>query len=392
MNQELKVSDSEKISMSPKRKNENIKSDHHYEKKLPSFTSEDPGIPLPLTWESVRIDLMNYVSSYEDSTRTKKDLNPENSEEEFCRRVLNRLKADGDKWMAVFFSIVLFTLGLISFFTAKRSSNNLTSAQTHNLKLRSSTSLRYDPFISDSDPFINFYVELLVAGFIALSSCFLSNYMLWQRNVISNVNRDAGLKESVNSFASYLTKIYSTSNDSGKKDSRYKTKNIPPKTTKLSGGTSLTDIYPVYRRNNDADPIQNKNEGTWHRVPKLLLVRGDYIALQVGDTTPAASELICNKNEAKMLHNQLSNSPSLTIKGGERITLDVMNHITQNEDSSKRSNFAQKNQTAKKNARVVLDEESTQLLAFNNGMKLFILKETPLQLFLERIRSKYYPG
>jgi len=62
-------------------------------------------------------------------------------------------------------------------------------------------------------------------------------------------------------------------------------------------GTSLNDIYPVYRRSVGAKNSNNDNEETscsyddcaasWSRIPSLLLVEGDYVALQIGDIVPA---------------------------------------------------------------------------------------------------------
>ena len=78
-------------------------------------------------------------------------------------------------------------------------------------------------------------------------------------------------------------------------------------------GTSLTDIYPVYRVSEDGD-------GAWLKLPSLLLVKGDFIALQLGDTAPGNCELVTGKI-GLMVHSSSSSlkmmsTPNLKNMGG----------------------------------------------------------------------------
>ena len=80
-------------------------------------------------------------------------------------------------------------------------------------------------------------------------------------------------------------------------------------------GTSLTDVYPVYRRfdpddNTNCNPNSSRNSGSeiirggrWTDVPAMLLVKGDYIGLQVGDIVPAKCRTVVNNESTNDTNN-----------------------------------------------------------------------------------------
>lgn len=122
---------------------------------------------------------------------------------------------------------------------------------------------------------------------------------------------------------------------------------------------NVEDVYSTYRLNNTKDGTSIDNQsGQWHRIPSLLLVKGDHIALKVGDTTPARCQ------SAKNHPN------SIAIDAGVRLTMDLIG-------------LSLKLQQGK--STVKTDEE---LLMLANGVQVFELLETPLESFL----SKDTPG
>ena len=123
-------------------------------------------------------------------------------------------------------------------------------------------------------------------------------------------------------------------------------------------GTSLAGVYPVYRRK---FRYGGKSEpGSWCRIPTLLLVKGDHIALQVGDVTPAACKLI----ETHRIPVQLQE--------GELITLATFQET---------STLA----AAKwPRGRTTLPKDSEKLLTLCNNMRIFEVLETPLEGFLNQ--------
>mmetsp|Transcript_20940 Transcript_20940/g.23211 ORF Transcript_20940/g.23211 Transcript_20940/m.23211 type:complete len:1321 (-) Transcript_20940:439-4401(-) len=129
-------------------------------------------------------------------------------------------------------------------------------------------------------------------------------------------------------------------------------------------GTSLTDIYPVYRLSskcaNGENDIHVIGQGSWSRVPTLLLVEGDRIALQVGDTAPAK----CRVLEGKKSMN--------VFESGHKITLDVSC------GESVASLVGQLNR-----GRTTLpSHDSDGLLTLCNDVRIFEVLETPLEAFL----------
>ena len=124
-------------------------------------------------------------------------------------------------------------------------------------------------------------------------------------------------------------------------------------------GTSLTDIYPVYRLNQRGE--DTVFGGSWSRIPTLLLVQGDHIALQVGDIAPAA----CRSLEG-----------SITLCAGERITLSSFGTNT--------------NSVLGKlpKGRTTLPKDSDGILDLCNHMQTFVVLESPLEVFLQEPGGK----
>ena len=134
-------------------------------------------------------------------------------------------------------------------------------------------------------------------------------------------------------------------------------------------GTSLTDIYPVYRLGSEG------GKGSWSRLPTLLLVKGDYVALQVGDIAPAKCAVISQSGASAGDNNVRF------IGGGERITLE---------------SFSGSKPTATlPKGRTTLPIGSDKLLELCNSLRVFMLLESPLYNFLRlplgRLIQSWYP-
>lgn len=75
-------------------------------------------------------------------------------------------------------------------------------------------------------------------------------------------------------------------------------------------GTALTGIYQVFRTRSDG-------KGDWASLPGLLLVEGDWVALQVGDITPSA---VVDQQGTQFPRGQVLQSTDIPLPVG-RITL-----------------------------------------------------------------------
>ena len=122
-------------------------------------------------------------------------------------------------------------------------------------------------------------------------------------------------------------------------------------------GTSLTGIYPVYRLSSGDGVI---GQGSWSRVPTLLLVEGDRIALQVGDLAPAKCRVLEGKK-------------SMTVfESGDKITLD----ISCGESVGSLVGKISKGRTT------LPTHDSDAWLRLCNDVRIFEVVETPLEAFL----------
>ena len=81
-------------------------------------------------------------------------------------------------------------------------------------------------------------------------------------------------------------------------------------------GTSLTDIYSVYRLSN-----VDTECGQWHKIPSLLLVEGDFISLQAGDIAPCKCALLPNSTAGTSV---ASSEVTEHIAAGERLTIQSL--------------------------------------------------------------------
>lgn len=137
--------------------------------------------------------------------------------------------------------------------------------------------------------------------------------------------------------------------------------NVDGMTLPLSG-TSLTDVYPVYR-------LSEGGQGSWSRLPTLLLVKGDQIALHVGDIAPA---------KCTIASEDASSNSTAIIEGGERVTLE---------------SFGGQPPMAFPKGRTTIPSESGKLLELCNSLRVFALLESPMHAFLRqelgKLRSYY---
>lgn len=128
-------------------------------------------------------------------------------------------------------------------------------------------------------------------------------------------------------------------------------------------GSSFNDIHWVYRRRSGLDGTASG--GSWCRIPSLLLVHGDHIAMQVGDTTPANCRL-----------SEPGQSGMRIIGVGNRITLESLGEGTDSVLG------------ALPKGRTTLENDSDHLLTLCNTMRVYVILETPLESFLLQRNGK----
>ncbi|KAL7555548.1 hypothetical protein ACA910_013029 [Epithemia clementina (nom. ined.)] len=122
-------------------------------------------------------------------------------------------------------------------------------------------------------------------------------------------------------------------------------RNLP----KTLSETAPCDIYPVYRQ-------LSPGRFQWTRLPSLLLVEGDFVALQVGDISPADCCLV--------------EFPEIQVKAGESVTLDAM---------EKDLIMAQLPR-----GRTSLPNLSENLLLVCSNIRIFKVQQAPIKEFIRR--------
>jgi hypothetical protein len=210
------------------------------------------------------------------------------------------------------------------------------------------------------DDFEDGYFKLESTAGILLFLGSLINLWLIQRRRQSNYQGNGSLKR--REISTFLKEIEKQEEERLKRQDQADHTDIQEHPLGLDG-TALAGVYPVYRRK---FLFGEKSEaGSWCRIPTLLLVKGDHIALQIGDVAPADCKLI-----------EEHNIP-INLKAGEIITLDTFQETS--------------NLTAGKwpRGRTTLPKDSDRLLTLCNNMRIFEVTETPLEAFLKQPRGTF---
>ena len=155
-------------------------------------------------------------------------------------------------------------------------------------------------------------------------------------------------------------------------------------------GTSLSDVYTVYRlpsmtkiQTNDKNNAMNEDNkgGEWHRVPSLLLVEGDYIALQIGDIAPASCEAIHDtKNNRQMRRFSESSAPAK--RKSKRLIIQAHEKVPSTLHLNAKGGFANLPP-----GRSRLPNKSKVLMQATGNIQVFQLKGTPINEFLHTAPS-----
>jgi hypothetical protein len=130
-------------------------------------------------------------------------------------------------------------------------------------------------------------------------------------------------------------------------------------------GTSQTDIYPVYRKTSS---VNGEATARWSHIPSLLMVRGDYIALQIGDVVPATCVAL---DERDTYGNPIQ------VNIGERLSISTFG-----KDSDSLGDSLPKGRT-------IVPTDSESLLTLCNQMQVFRVIETPIEEFIRRPYGKF---
>lgn len=210
--------------------------------------------------------------------------------------------------------------------------------------------------------------ELIYAGAVSSAVCILSVVGIRARQIACRTNRHAGL------FRATTEYLMATEQQRTRQNSAEGTgSNIPSDDCNYPDEPNSEDYsslhghcYRVYRSSG------NEGKCGWFRVPNLLLVKGDLIALQVGDVAPASVRL----SSIDRHWSAFNSTTAGDFAPGERIA-ESLQYDSLPLGKSKCS---------------VSADNSSQLLSLANQMQLFHVLETPLSYCLNDVCSSVGDG
>jgi hypothetical protein len=191
------------------------------------------------------------------------------------------------------------------------------------------------------------YRAEMVAALLLVAGSYASLWMVRRRRFL-------GLNDSNNSkrrdILRFLRALSSYPEESGSIGSR----SAQSDQTIRFNGTSLNDIYPVCRKSSAVDAIP-----VWTRIPSLLLVHGDYIALQIGDTAPANCGMV-------------GSGAQVRVNVGDHMSLELLTQT------------AIEAMGDLPRGRTTLPPGSDHLLTLCNKKCIFLVLDAPIQDFINR--------
>jgi len=316
----------------------------------------------PLTWNEARSRMRQMLTSYMASSQDYGNREDTSEQQSQCGRIINIwFQKDIDCYFSILISLTLLVFSAIMYANERKKKNS-------------------------TDPGERLLLELFTSHMIASCLLFLGSvlgtWLLKRRRYTSARGLEMKKRDVVKNFLPALDDLLK--NDAIEDD---ETHPINRMETKLSGN-SLTDLYLVYRRS-------SVGSGKWHRVPSLLLVKGDFIAMQLGDTIPADCKLvvgpkigppsshtslgslrIASSHELRPVGRDNANREPIVMRSGDRVQpLHKIRMDTRNNQVC--DHFFPPGKSS-------LPEYSKKLMHLCNHSRVYQVVETPLETFLQK--------
>jgi hypothetical protein len=191
---------------------------------------------------------------------------------------------------------------------------------------------------------LSIYRLQVAASVLMMGGCLFSAFLMGRRRNASAKDSDKSKRRAIFKYLSAMDKIDDRSDSSGRGPTGDQSAEQGENSSIHLAGTSLIDIYPVYR-------TSSTGSGEWVNMSALLLVEGDYVALQIGDIAPAK----CSSLETG---NSLTEGEQFAAKAFAPAPLPF--------------------------GRTTIPSNSRALLSLCNFMQIFVVEEAPISGFLRR--------
>ncbi|KAI2508044.1 hypothetical protein MHU86_6336 [Fragilaria crotonensis] len=196
------------------------------------------------------------------------------------------------------------------------------------------------------------YRYQVAASVITMGGCFFSAILMARRRNASAKDSDQSKRRAIIKYLAAEDNSEDRSGRAGRQPGTDPSDELISSASIHIAGTSLNDIYPVYR-------MSSGGSGQWVNISALLLVKGDYVALQIGDIAPA---------------NCVSLRTQRRLNESERIVEFADNDFPSAHIPS---------------GRVTIPMNSQALLPLCNLMQIFVVEKAPIERFLRRPPSHH---
>lgn len=333
----------------------------------------------PLSWREARTKLCNVLKCYISSSR--EDMVSCGKDKQVCETdvddktklwFLNNLDC---YFGSILCSLALLVLSVTLYIRNDRDERNSIqdgSNETLNSSLR-------------------LYQSHITGSTLLLSGSMLSIWFLRRRRISNARGAETKKRHAIETFLPVLQELINckgeNENSLTEEERKPLQQNIP--------GTSLTDIYPVYRLDGDG------RNGKWHKIPSLLLVEGDFIALQLGDTAPADCKLVTGNKLGSSAPRNLSaaNLRAMGASGGSSFQSKIPHREQVILKAGDRVELSPRLKLENRGNIQVCDplflpgkskisEHSKKLLYLTNHSKVFKVLKSPIATFLRKKTGK----
>jgi hypothetical protein len=326
----------------------------------------------PLSWDEARLILREILQSYlDDHHRSKGSATRDGTSTTVKNKSFSMLSIiflyDLDLYVgALFLSLILLVVMSLSLHHGRQdNSDQSTSATEWWMRSGLTQSLLYTELIGT--------ILLVIASFINI-------FVIQRRRFLNQNDKEHSKRREIHKFLRTTIKPSSTTNDSvihhentgnnNHKDVIMNSKNVEGNISVPCQLTSQTEVYPVFRKHHHpvstVSSPSSRSAASWTTIPSLLLVKGDWIALQVGDIAPA------NCTTIQIGSSTTISATSTTFNTGDRITMESLRCTTDNVTANLPL------------GRTTIQKSSNHFLTLCNNMQICILNDSPIEASLQR--------
>jgi hypothetical protein len=412
----------------------------------------------PLSWRIARSKMTKLLQNYlnDSNANHEQQLQATNNKNEieykWCALFSWLTRRDLDVYLgSILFSIILLIMSIRSFFIARGENHKKEEDDINQIQNPNSTGSGSSIEDYQHDNFSAMHKSYMIASIIFVLTSIFSMWVMKCRRTTSIRDVYWKRRKNVRLLLHLLDSLeHAHEIEEDRPQSQLDNATTTSKLYAQLPGNALSDIYLVYRTSSTTTKAttssrkakttsgkitqtsQERVKGSWHKIPSLLLVPGDFIALQTGDVAPADCKIavgsrfgssrkiqkITSCSSLSSLSQQQNNLPSRDVNGMEASSTtasqqlfhsnfsgdisnvkagDVIQALSKCVRSDHQQQQQQQQQQRHRNqsaslefppGKSTLPEYSRKLLHLCNNKRVFEVLEAPICAFLKSKPSK----